>query len=88
MSVWYLLCIYIQRVHGILYGLNKGYVRLGDFKKIRAHQQNKIMDMPDSEMVVNEEENDCRFEDRGGKNWMQMQSKYRLLEFYSDKRKQ
>ena len=37
------------------------------FKKTCAYQQNKNLDMTDSEMVVIAEENHSRFKDRGKK---------------------
>ena len=47
--------------------IQKDFV-VGGFKKTRAHQQNKTMDMPDLKMVVSEEESSFRFKDRGKKN--------------------
>ena len=49
-----------ERVHGRFYRLSiKGYGRLG------AHPQNKNVGIPSPEMVVDQDENGCRFEEQG-----------------------
>ena len=37
-----------------------------------ARIYNNTLNMPDLEMVINEEENGCRFEDKRKENWIHM----------------
>ena len=67
----------------------KGYGRHEEFKKTHAHQQ-KIMDIADLEIVVNEEENGCRISKTEEKKLdthatfvVGIAVRERLLEFYS-----